>query len=110
MAIDIKSLNYNQLTDLIARAQARQEELVKEKATKLREKINAMVQAEGFGLDEVFGRTGGAAGRGKARSKVKPKYRNPADPAQTWSGRGKRPRWFVAAVNAGKKEKDLLIA
>ncbi len=105
MAIDIKSLNHNQLADLISRAQARQEELVNEKATKLREKINAMVKAEGFGLDEVLGRNV----RGKVRAKVKPKYRNPADPAQTWSGRGKRPRWYVAAINAGKKEKDLLI-
>lgn len=108
MAIDLKSLNHNQLSDLIARAKARQEELVKEKATKLRDKINALVKAEGFGLDEVLGRAGGG-GRGKTRGKVKPKYRNPADPSQTWSGRGKRPRWFHAALSSGKKEKDLLI-
>jgi DNA-binding protein H-NS len=107
MAIDLKSLNHNQLSDLIERAKARQGELVKEKASKLRDKINALVKAEGFGLDEVLGR--GNSGRGKARGKVKPKYRNPADPSQTWSGRGKRPRWFNAALSAGKKEKDLLI-
>lgn len=106
MAIDLKSLNHNQLADLIVRAQARQEELVKDKAAKLREKINAMVKAEGFGIDEVLGRNGG---RGKSRGKVKPKFRNPADPMQTWSGRGKRPRWFHAALASGKKEKDLLI-
>ena len=106
MAIDLKSLNHNQLADLIVRAQARQEELVREKASKLREKINALVKAEGFGLDEILGRSGG---RGKTRAKVKPKFRNPADHAQTWSGRGKRPRWFNAALSAGKKEKDLLI-
>lgn len=109
MAIDLKSLNHNQLSDLIARARARQDELVKEKATKLREKINALVKAEGFGLDEVLGGRAGSGARGKARGKVKPKYRNPADPSQTWSGRGKRPRWFHAALSAGKKEKDLLI-
>lgn len=106
MAIDLKSLNHNQLSELITRARARQQELVKEKAAKLRDKINALVKAEGFGLDEVFGRS---SGRGKARGKVKPKYRNPADPGQTWSGRGKRPRWFSAALSAGRKEKDLLI-
>ncbi|MEO7064847.1 MAG: H-NS histone family protein [Dokdonella sp.] len=106
MAIDLKSLNHNQLADLIVRAKARQEDLVKEKAAKLRDKINALVKAEGLGLDEVFGRTGG---RGKTRAKVKAKFRNPADHAQTWSGRGKRPRWFHAALAAGKKEKDLLI-
>jgi DNA-binding protein H-NS len=106
MAIDLKSLNHNQLSDLIARAGVRQEELAKERATKLREKINALVKAEGLALDDVLGRSGG---RGKARGKVKPKFRNPADHAQTWSGRGKRPRWFHAALAAGKKEKDLLI-
>jgi DNA-binding protein H-NS len=106
MAIDLKSMNHNQLSDLIARAKARQDELAKERAAKLRDKINALVKAEGFGLDEVLGRSGG---RGKARGKVKPKYRNPADPAQTWTGRGKRPRWFSAALSSGRKEKDLLI-
>lgn len=106
MAIDLKSMNHNQLSDLINRARARQEELVKEKASKLRDKINALVKAEGFGLDEVLGRPSRG---GKVRGKVKPKYRNPADPSQTWSGRGKRPRWFHAAIDAGKKEKDLLI-
>lgn len=105
MAIDLKSLNHNQLADLIARAQARQDELVKEKAAKLRDKINALVKAEGFGLEELLGRPT----RAKARGKVKPKFRNPADTTQTWSGRGKRPRWFHAALAAGKKEKDLLI-
>ena len=104
MAIDLKNLNHNQLGDLIERAQKRQHELAREKAIKLREKINTMVKAEGLALEDVIGR-GGA----RTRRKVKPKYRNPADPSQTWSGRGKRPRWFHAALAGGKKEKDLLI-
>src|SRR4030081_3060332 len=43
---------------------------------------------------------------GKARRrypKVFPKYRNPQIPAETWSGRGKRPRWLVAAMKSGRK-------
>src|SRR5947209_14932173 len=28
--------------------------------------------------------------------RVFPKYRNPAVPSETWSGRGKRPRWLVS--------------
>ncbi|MCK9540257.1 H-NS family nucleoid-associated regulatory protein [Dokdonella sp.] len=106
MAIDLKSMNHNQLSDLIERARARQNELVKEKATKLRDKINAMVKAEGLGLDEVLGRS---STRTRSRSKAKPKFRNPENPEQTWSGRGKRPNWFHAALAAGKKESDLLI-
>ena len=30
-----------------------------------------------------------------------PRYRNPENPEQTWSGRGKRPRWFIDSINSG---------
>lgn len=103
MAIDIKSLNHNQLNELISKAQSRQHELRKEKVVKLREKINALIKAEGYSFDDVFG------GKRRSGGTVAPKYRNPANAEQTWSGRGKRPRWFNEALKAGKKEKDLLI-
>ena len=56
-------------------------------------------------------KTAKAAAKGKTGRtfKVKPKYRNPADPKVTWAGRGMQPRWFREAIAAGKKEKDLLI-
>src|SRR5258707_3397099 len=41
--------------------------------------------------------------------KVFPKYRNPAVPAETWSGRGKRPRWLVSALKAGRGIEDFKI-
>ncbi|WP_266171530.1 H-NS histone family protein [Dyella subtropica] len=108
MAVDIKNLNHNQLNELINKAQLRQNELRKEKVGKLREKIHALIKAEGYAFEDIFGQ----GVRGKARKSggiVPPKYRNPADPEQTWSGRGKRPRWFNDALKAGKKEKDLAI-
>ena len=42
--------------------------------------------------------------------KVLPKYSNPSEPGETWSGRGKQPRWLVAALQSGHKLEDLLIA
>ncbi|MET4217640.1 DNA-binding protein H-NS [Bradyrhizobium sp. LB14.3] len=33
--------------------------------------------------------------------KVVPKYLNPLQPTETWSGRGKQPRWLVAALQSG---------
>jgi DNA-binding protein H-NS len=53
----------------------------------------------------------GKARKGAAskRGSVAPKYRNPKDASQTWTGRGKRPRWFQALIDSGKKEGDLLI-
>jgi DNA-binding protein H-NS len=40
---------------------------------------------------------------------VIPKYRNPKAPHETWAGRGKQPRWMVAALAAGGKVEDFLI-
>jgi DNA-binding protein H-NS len=42
--------------------------------------------------------------------KVHPKYRNPERPTETWSGRGKQPRWVAAHLGSGKKFDDLLIS
>lgn len=105
MAIDLKGLSQTQLNELIARAQTRKQELTREKIGKVRARIVALVKAEGFTIEELFGKRG----KHKGRRPAKPKFRNPADHAQTWSGRGKRPRWFAAALAAGKKEKDLAI-
>lgn len=107
MAVDIKNLNQNQLADLIAKAQARQNELSKERVGKVREKIQAILKAERMTIDEVFPSRGAKPKR--AGLAVAAKFRDPANPANTWSGRGKRPRWFNDALKAGKKEKDLLI-
>ena len=107
MALDIKNLNNSQLNDLITKAQLRQVELHKEKVVKLREKVHALLKTEGYTFEDIFGHP---RGKGKRTgTPVPPKYRNPADPEQTWSGRGKRPRWFNDALKAGKKEKDLAI-
>ena len=41
--------------------------------------------------------------------RVLPKFRNPAQPAETWSGRGKQPRWLTALLRTGKKLDDFRI-
>lgn len=48
---------------------------------------------------------GGADGRGK----VAPKYKNPDNVFETWTGRGKQPKWVVAALAGGKTLEQLLI-
>jgi DNA-binding protein H-NS len=41
--------------------------------------------------------------------RVFPKYRNPTVPSETWSGRGKKPRWLVLALKAGGRIEDFAI-
>ena len=43
-------------------------------------------------------------------AKIPAKYQNPENPAETWAGRGKTPRWLAAALKRGKKREDFLIA
>ncbi len=40
---------------------------------------------------------------------IKPKYRNPSPPHQTWAGRGKQPVWVRTHLEAGNSLEDLLI-
>jgi DNA-binding protein H-NS len=40
---------------------------------------------------------------------VFPKFRNPAQPGETWAGRGKQPRWLTAQLKSGKKLDDFRI-
>jgi DNA-binding protein H-NS len=51
------------------------------------------------------------AGRAPRRQypRVLPKYRNPSSPSETWSGRGKTPRWLVLALKTGRKIDDFKI-
>ena len=84
--------------------------------------LSARIRAEQHELEkrlEVLNRGMGIAGfsgetqsvREKPRRKyprVLPKYRNPQT-SETWSGRGKRPRWLVAAMKSGHKIEEFRI-
>ena len=70
-----------------------------------REQVEALAKKLGYTLAEL------AEGKAKlTRSPAAPKYRNPENPALTWSGRGRKPQWFVEAMAAGTTVKDLTIA
>jgi DNA-binding protein H-NS len=111
MAIDISKLNETQLTALRGRIQARLHELQLEKVARVRDQVIAMITSEGLDYAELMQHTALARRKKNSdrRAKVAPKYRNPADRSQTWSGRGRQPRWFKAALRKGKTERSLLI-
>ncbi|NIZ12876.1 H-NS family nucleoid-associated regulatory protein [Phaeobacter sp. HF9A] len=60
----------------------------------------------GFSLDEVL--TSPAKG-GARKSKAVAKYRNPENPDETWTGRGRKPHWVHAALSRGVDISDLEI-
>ena len=121
MPIDVNSLSVRELDQLIAQAKKRKSTLSKRKPIALvRSKLAQLAKAEGYTVAELFG-TGGAqahvakapagktGGKGRPTGKVPPKYRNPADPSQTWAGRGQQPKWLAAETAKGRPLDEFLI-
>ena len=74
----------------------------------LRQKMEAMAAESGFDLSELF-----SVQSKKKKSKqigfVKAKYHNPDNPEQTWTGRGRKPKWATKHLKGGGTLQELLI-
>ena len=100
----LKTMSVAKLQDLKTKVEAAISEKVKDRRHELEVELSKLDGYAGGG------RRGRPAGRGGARGAVAPKYRNPENPAETWAGRGLRPRWLVAALKGGKKVEDFAIS
>jgi DNA-binding protein H-NS len=108
---DLSKMNRKQLQRLIADAQKALKTIeTKEKreAKKAAEKAAAKF---GFKLSEVIGAAPARTtfAKPQTRKKAEPKYANPADKSQTWTGMGRKPKWFIEAIEAGADPKTLEI-
>lgn len=97
MAINLNSLSPAELKALIKNAETQMESARKNQVQEVRGKIDALLKGASLSIDEVYPRRGGKGAK-SPKAAVAPKYRNPANLAQTWSGRGKRPLWFSDAL------------
>lgn len=86
--------------------------LHQEVASELSRKIQAEKAKLEDRLQKIKSGASKSFGEGQRRPypKVLPKYRNPKNPKETWSGRGKQPRWLTAQLGAGKKLNHFLIS
>jgi len=121
MSIDLDSLSAKELDALINQAKKRKTTLSKRKPIAVvRKKLTQLARAEGYSIAELFGGSASSAPARAAKAParkvsknagkaVAPKYRNPSNPAETWAGRGKQPRWLAAQTGAGKRLEDFLI-
>lgn len=102
--MDIDALSLSELKALRAkvdRAIAGYEERKKKEAlAELEETARKM----GYSLADLTA----LAGK-KTRKPVAAKYANPANAAETWTGRGRKPKWVEAALASGKSLADLAI-
>lgn len=103
----IEKMSLAELQEAKAQIEAQIVAVQEEEKRKLLAKFADEANALGFDLNELVGKSGKTKGR--SGSKAPPKYRHPADPQVTWSGRGKRPAWFIEATEAGVAPESMLI-
>lgn len=75
------------------------------------DELKARAKELGFDLNDLV-KSSGASASGKPKNPQPAKYHNLANELETWSGRGRKPKWYTAYVEAHgeeKAEKDLAI-
>jgi DNA-binding protein H-NS len=82
-------------------------------------KIKSAIDFYGIAPGDLFGAKPAKGGEGKRKYTVRknakpakapspPKYKDP-ETGKTWTGHGKRPDWFVRAIEGGRKAEELVV-
>ena len=103
--INLEGFSIPELENLAVRVVVQINNKKEERKRELLEEMEKIAEREGLTLKEVMR----AGQKRKRRQAPKQKYRNPAKPSETWSGRGKKPAWVEKALEQGKSLKDLQI-
>ena len=105
MSINLNKMSISELNELISDARA-----ALAKKQEVAAQVRKFAQDNGLDISDLM-----AADKvkkikaKKTRGKVAPKYRNPANSTETWTGRGRQPLWVADALMGGKSLEDLLI-
>ena len=98
-ASDVDKMSYAELAAMEKQIEKLKIEKQNTERLELRQKLVDEAKKHGFDIHELFGRRG-------RRGTVAPKYRDRKNAQNTWTGRGRMPRWMAAATKGGKAKKD----
>jgi DNA-binding protein H-NS len=97
----LEKMSYAELKDMEREIERIKAEKQNSERAEVRQRIVDMAKKHGFDIKELFGKGGR-----KGKETVAVKYRDSKNPANTWSGRGRMPRWMAAATKGGKASKE----
>ena len=105
MALNLNKMSIAELNKLISDAQ-----IALAKKQEVAEKVRKLAKDNGLEISDLLAADKpNKAKAKKPRGKVAPKYKNPANGSETWTGRGRQSRWVADALTGGKSLEDLLI-
>jgi DNA-binding protein H-NS len=98
----LEKMSYSELAEMEAQIERLKSEKQNAERSALRQRLVDIAREHGFDIHDLFGK-----GR---KGSVAVKYRDPKNTENTWTGRGRMPRWMAAATKGGKaKKEDFLI-
>lgn len=103
-AIDLDTMTRDELEALRAGIDAAIEAVEADHRAEAIRAAEAAAGEMGFRLRDLVGDK-----RTPRTAPVPPKYRHPENPDVTWSGRGRKPRWFTDALERGETAEGMKI-
>ncbi|ODA14494.1 H-NS family nucleoid-associated regulatory protein [Acinetobacter celticus] len=108
MMPDISNLSVEELKKLQIEAEvliaSKKDQAIEDAYTQ----ILAIAENLGLSIEQIL-EFGTSKRKKTTRKSVEPRYRSKANPEDTWTGRGKQPRWLVAELEKGAKLESFLI-
>lgn len=104
MQIDVDAMSLKELKELRGKVEKAITSFESRKKQEALSALEEKARAFGFSLSELV-----AGAPVRKRKPARAKYANPANKSETWTGRGRKPRWVEEALRAGKSPDDLLI-
>lgn len=108
--IDLDGMSLDELRALRTRVDREISSYAERKRREAMAAVEKAAREHGFALADL---TSAKSGRGRratsVRAAAEAKYANPSDASQTWSGRGRRPRWVAELLDSGRALEDFAI-
>jgi len=105
--VKLDKLSIKELNTLLKDAEKQIETRKKTELKTVRKQVKEFIKENGYTPADIFPAL--KASKTSATKKVAPKYQNPKDADQTWTGRGRKPKWVEEQLNKGKKLTSLMI-
>ena len=103
--MDLDKFSVEELEQLSKDAAAAAKKKRENQRKELRAQLDAMVKAAGFHLHEIFPELNDV----ELKPVLTVQYRDPEKHDLTWTGQGRRPKWLVAAMEAGRELEEFKV-
>lgn len=103
--VDLSGYNLGELKGLQRDIEQAIKDRQQQDVQKAREEIMAIAKNAGVSVEELLAGSSKKANKASSK-KVQPQYQNPKETAQTWTGRGRQPKWIAEGLAKGKTLED----